>query len=141
MTVERGHGKKHAGRFALNFPYLGGEQAGKHENVLRNKAPFVVAIVMTQDDKPMHLQLRRIRSCSMGESVQSSCFKWVNTMLVNGKNTLLGSFHAIYRYARARFLAESDYQINRRLELAATIERLILPHFISTYLISTLANS
>ncbi len=40
------------------------------------------------------------------QSVQYSCFKWVNTMLGNVKNSLLGTFHAIRDKHVSRYLAE-----------------------------------
>ena len=51
------------------------------------------------------------------ESVQHSTFKWVNTMLGNVKNSLLGTFHAIRKKHVPRYLAEFEYRFNRRFNL------------------------
>ncbi|PUB82287.1 MAG: IS1595 family transposase, partial [gamma proteobacterium symbiont of Ctena orbiculata] len=59
------------------------------------------------------------------QSVQYSCFKWVNTMLGNVKNSLLGTFHAIRDKHVSRYLAEFEYRFNRRFDLPAMIERLL----------------
>jgi transposase-like protein len=59
------------------------------------------------------------------QSAQHSCFKWVNTMLGNVKNSLLGTFHAIREKHVPRYLAEFEYRFNRRFDLPAMIERLL----------------
>lgn len=59
------------------------------------------------------------------KSVQHSTFKWVNTMLGNVKNSLLGTFHAIREKHVPRYLAEFGYRFNRRFNLLEMIERLI----------------
>jgi transposase-like protein len=59
------------------------------------------------------------------KSAQLSCFKWVNTMLGNVKNSLLGTFHAIRVKHAPRYLAEFEYRFNRRFDLPAMIDRLI----------------
>ncbi len=59
------------------------------------------------------------------QSVQYSCSKWVNTMLGNVKNSLLGTFHAIRDKHVSRYLAEFEYRFNRRFDLPAMIERLL----------------
>lgn len=59
------------------------------------------------------------------KSAQLSTFKWVNTMLGNVKNALLGTFHAIREKHVPRYLAEFEYRFNRRFYLPAMIERLI----------------
>ncbi len=59
------------------------------------------------------------------QGVQYSCFKWVNTMLGNVKNSLLGTFHAIRDKHVSRYLAEFEYRFNRRFDLPAMIERLL----------------
>ena len=58
-------------------------------------------------------------------SAQLSTFKWVNTLLGNVKNALLGTFHAIREKHVPRYLAEFEYRFNRRFDLASMIERLI----------------
>ncbi|MCU7849799.1 MAG: IS1595 family transposase [Candidatus Thiodiazotropha sp. (ex Lucinoma kastoroae)] len=59
------------------------------------------------------------------KSAQHSNFKWVNTMLGNVKNSLLGTFHAIREKHVPRYLAEFEYRFNRRFNLPAMIERLL----------------
>lgn len=59
------------------------------------------------------------------KSVRHSNFKWVNTMLGNVKNSLLGTFHAIREKHAPRYLAEFEYRFNRRFNLPAMIERLL----------------
>lgn len=59
------------------------------------------------------------------QSAQLSCFKWVNTMLGNVKNSLLGTFHAIRIKHVPRYLAEFEYRFNRRFDLPSMIDRLI----------------
>lgn len=58
-------------------------------------------------------------------SAQHSTFKWVNTMLGNVKNALLGTFHAIREKHVPRYLAEFEYRFNRRFDLPVMIERLL----------------
>ncbi|MES9958204.1 MAG: IS1595 family transposase [Sedimenticola sp.] len=59
------------------------------------------------------------------KSAQHSTFKWVNTMLGNVKNALLGTFHAIEEKHVPRYLAEFEYRFNRRFKLSSMIERLL----------------
>jgi transposase-like protein len=59
------------------------------------------------------------------KSAQHSSFKWVNTMLGNVKNSLLGTFHAIREKHVPRYLAEFEYRFNRRFDLPKMIERLL----------------
>ena len=57
-------------------------------------------------------------------AAQHPAFKWVNTLLGNIKNALLGTFHAIREKHVPRYLAEFEYRFNRRFDLPAMIERL-----------------
>lgn len=59
------------------------------------------------------------------KSTQLSTFKWVNTLLGNVKNALLGTFHAIRKKHVPRYLAEFEYRFNRRFDLPIMIDRLI----------------
>jgi len=59
------------------------------------------------------------------KSAQHSMFKWVNTMLGNVKNALLGTFHAIRDKHVPRYLAEFEYRFNRRFDLELMIPRFI----------------
>jgi transposase-like protein len=58
------------------------------------------------------------------QAAQHPAFKWVNTLLGNVKNALLGTFHAIRGKHVPRYLAEFEYRFNRRFDLPAMIERL-----------------
>ena len=58
-------------------------------------------------------------------AAQHPVFKWVNTLLGNVKNALLGTFHAIREKHVPRYLAEFEYRFNRRFDLPAMIKRLI----------------
>ncbi len=59
------------------------------------------------------------------KSAQLSTFKWVNTLLGNVKNALLGTFHAIRKKHVPRYLTEFEYRFNRRFDLPIMIDRLI----------------
>ena len=61
---------------------------------------------------------------SCRQAAQHPAFKWVNTLLGNIKNALLGTFHAIRGKHVPRYLAEFEYRFNRRFDLPAMIERL-----------------
>jgi hypothetical protein len=54
---------------------------------------------------------------------QHPAFKWMNTLLGNVKNALLGIFHAIREKYISRYLAEFKYWFNHRFDLLAMIER------------------
>lgn len=58
------------------------------------------------------------------QAAQHPAFKWVNTLLGNVKNAILGTFHAIREKHVARYLAEFEYRFNRRFDLPAMIQRL-----------------
>jgi len=58
------------------------------------------------------------------ESVKIPEFKWVNTMIGNIKNDILGTYHAIQDKHVPRYLAEFCYRFNRRFDLGKMIERL-----------------
>ena len=53
-------------------------------------------------------------------------FTWVNTVLGNLKNALCGTYHAFdfAKYAH-RYLAEAQYRLNRRFNLASILARLL----------------
>ena len=59
------------------------------------------------------------------KSAQLSMFKWVNTILGNVKNSLLGTFHAIREKHVPRYLAEFEYRFNRRFNLPLMIDQLL----------------
>lgn len=166
VMLERQRKKKLSGRIELDDAYLGGERPGKRGRGSKNKVPFLAA-VETRDEKPVQMQLRRVRGflkseitryaregiaggsevvsdglgCFTGvvdagcrhtpvitgggrKSVKLKCFKWVNTMLGNLKNSLRGTCHSIHRKHTPRYLAEFEYRFNRRYRLETMIERL-----------------
>jgi hypothetical protein len=51
------------------------------------------------------------------ESVKKEQFIWVNTMIGNVKNSILGTYHAINHKHLPRYLAEFSYRFNRRFTL------------------------
>jgi hypothetical protein len=55
-----------------------------------------------------------------------NCFRWVNTVIGNTKNSIWGAHHSfkIARYAR-QYLAEIQYQFNRRFQLEDWVPRLL----------------
>ena len=58
------------------------------------------------------------------DSVKRSEFKWVNTMIGNVKNSILGTYHSVSEKHVPRYLAEFCYRFNRRFQLDKMIERL-----------------
>lgn len=58
-------------------------------------------------------------------SVEIDDFKWVNILLGNLKTAIHGTYHSISRKHLPRYLAEFEYRINRRFNLAALPEKLI----------------
>ena len=61
------------------------------------------------------------------QSAQHPTFKWVNTMLGNVRNALLGTFYAIRDKHVPRYLAGFEFRLNRRFDLlpASMIEPLL----------------
>jgi len=58
------------------------------------------------------------------ECVTIEAFTWVNTMIGNVKNSMVGTYHAINHKHLPRYLAEFCYRFNRRFELRDMLERL-----------------
>ena len=58
------------------------------------------------------------------DSVKIEEFKWVNTMLGNVKNAMMGTYHAIRKNHIPGYLAEFCYRFNHRFKLQALITRL-----------------
>jgi len=58
------------------------------------------------------------------ECVTIEAFIWVNTMIGNVKNAMVGTYHAINHKHLPRYLAEFCYRFNRRFELQDMLERL-----------------
>lgn len=64
------------------------------------------------------------RLVSKNTHVQNVTFKWVNTVLGNVKNSLLGTYRAIRSKHVPRYLASFSYRFNRRFDLGAMLTRL-----------------
>lgn len=59
------------------------------------------------------------------KSTEMECFKWVNTILGNFKNSISGTYHAFdFEKYSHRYLGECQYRFNRRFDLAAMFPRL-----------------
>ena len=166
VMLERQRKEKLSGRIELDDAYLGGERPGKRGRGSENKIPFLAA-VETRDEKPVRMQLRRVRGfrkseiarcvresvaggsevvsdglgCFTGvvdagcrhtpvitgggrKSVKLKCFKRVDTMLGNLKNSLRGTCHSIHKKHTPGDLAEFECRCNRRYRLETMIERL-----------------
>ena len=61
------------------------------------------------------------------ESTSMDCFRWVNTILGNLKNSITGTYHAFdfEKYAH-RYLGEFQYRFNRRFDLPSMLKRLVI---------------
>ncbi len=57
------------------------------------------------------------------ESVKKEQFIWVNTMIGNVKNSIVGTYHAIKNKHLPRYLAEFCYRFNRRFTLENMLPR------------------
>lgn len=63
--------------------------------------------------------------CGSGrQAAQNPTFRWVNTILGNVKNAMLGTYRHFSHKHAARYLAEFQYRFNRRFQLADMIARL-----------------
>jgi transposase-like protein len=58
------------------------------------------------------------------KQIQDSTFKWVNTVLGNVKNSMLGTYRAVRMDHVSRYLSSFAYRFNRRYDLAAMFTRL-----------------
>jgi hypothetical protein len=61
------------------------------------------------------------------KSTSMDCFRWVNTILGNLKNAIIGTYHAFdfEKYAH-RYLGEFQYRFNRRFDLPGMFKRLVV---------------
>ena len=123
--------------------YLGGEtRGGKRGRGAEGKTPFVAAVQVTEEGRPVALRMSCVKGCGLGppasretvvlgmEQVVSmvtgggpgSCeapgLGWVNTVLGNVKRALDGTYHAWGQKYAPRYLAEFSYRFNRRYQLA-----------------------
>lgn len=57
------------------------------------------------------------------ESVKKAQFIWVNTMIGNVKNFIVGTYHVIKHKHLPRYLAEFSYRFNRRFQLEEMLLR------------------
>ena len=57
------------------------------------------------------------------DSVKKAQFIWVNTMIGNVKNSIVGTYHAIKHKHLPRYLAEFSYRFNRRFTLENMLPR------------------
>ena len=57
------------------------------------------------------------------DSVKKAQFIWVNTMIGNVKNSIVGTYHAIKPKHLPRYLAEFSYRFNRRFQLEDMLPR------------------
>ena len=58
------------------------------------------------------------------QAVRTPAFKWVNTALGNIKAALVGTYRAVREKHVPRYLAEFEYQFNRRYDLEPIMPRL-----------------
>ncbi|MCB1738784.1 MAG: IS1595 family transposase, partial [Gammaproteobacteria bacterium] len=61
---------------------------------------------------------------SRRRAAQHPTFRWVNTMLANIKNAMLGTYRQISLKHSPRYLAEFQYRFNRRFKLEDMLPRL-----------------
>ena len=53
-------------------------------------------------------------------------FRWVNTFISNAKTAIAGTYHHFdFAKYRHRYLAEAQYRVNRRFDLASLVDRLV----------------
>jgi len=57
------------------------------------------------------------------DSVKNAQLIWVNTMIGNVKNSIIGSYHSIKAKHLPRYLAEFSYRFNRRFQLKSMLPR------------------
>jgi hypothetical protein len=54
------------------------------------------------------------------------CFSWINTVLGNLKNAIIGTYHALdLKKCAYHYLGEFQYRFNRRFGLASMFKRLV----------------
>lgn len=59
-------------------------------------------------------------------SVQKTEFTWINTMIGNVKNAIVGTYHSVSVKHLPRYFAEFCYRFNRRFELKEMLPRFML---------------
>ena len=73
-----------------------------------------------------------IKTGSGKQAARTPAFKWVNTALGNIKAALVGTYRAVREKHVPRYLAEFEYQFNRRYDLETMIPRLAFVALICT---------
>lgn len=60
------------------------------------------------------------------QSSELEAFRWVNTFISNAKTAITGTYHHFnFDKYRHRYLAEAQYRVNRRFDLASLVGRLV----------------
>jgi transposase-like protein len=60
------------------------------------------------------------------KSSELSAFRWVNTFISNAKTAIRGTYHHFdFAKYRRRYLAQAQYRINRRFDLASLVGRMV----------------
>ena len=59
------------------------------------------------------------------DSVELKEFKWINIMLGNLKNPVLGTYHSVSQKHLPRYFAEFSNRFNRRFDLKSMVKRLL----------------
>ena len=148
--------------------YLGGKHAGKPGRGPENQVPFVAAVELTEEGRPLRVRLDALPDlkaasvrewarnaldpsvhlvtdglsslAAAGEEVaeygaiivsprkssELSAFRWVNTFISNAKTAIRGTYHHFdFAKYRRRYLAQAQYRINRRFDLASLVGRMV----------------
>jgi transposase-like protein len=146
---------------------LGGAHAGKPGRGSENKSPFMAAVELTDEGRPLHVRFDAIADYTgatfaawaksalhseahpvsdglasfnaagaqvaahgaiiVGDRKSSELepFRWVNTFISNCKTAITGTYHHFdFAKYRHRYLAEAQYRVNRRFDLASLVGRL-----------------
>jgi transposase-like protein len=146
---------------------LGGEHAGKPGRGSENKSPFMAAVELTDEGRPVHVRFDPIADYKgttfaawaksalhpTAHLVTDGCtsfnaagaavaahgaivvgnrksselepFRWVNTIISNAKTAIAGTYHHFdFAKYRHRYLAEAQYRVNHRFDLASLVARL-----------------
>jgi transposase-like protein len=146
---------------------LGGAHAGKPGRGSENKSPFMAAVELTDEGRPLHVRFDAIADytgatfaawaksalhseahlvsdglasfnaagaqvAAHGAIIVGDCksselepFRWVNTFISNCKTAITGTYHHFdFAKYRHRYLAEAQYRVNHRFDLASLVGRL-----------------
>jgi hypothetical protein len=169
VMKERDDSKPLSGIIQLDDVYWGGElRGGSRGRGSENKTPFVAAVSISEDGRPMAMNFNVVKGFTSkeierwsiahlasgsvvhsdglncfpavkkagcehfpyvtgggAESVEKPDFIWVNTMIGNVKNALVGCCHSINHKHLPRYLAEFCYRFNRRFNLRDMMPRFL----------------